>query len=130
MESDKWTGFNLRPINILVLSPRAACLVRVCLPFRRSRLSFAFSRAFATCVEHEVISCPPRDSPRPVFFYYPMTRKSERMSTEVSTITSCSRKQSYITTVVEMSEKNLFSSPENISRNYLCYKLQEWLSFV
>lgn len=68
---------------------------------------------------------------RPVFFYYPMTRKRERMSTEVSTITSCSRKQSYITTtVVEMSEKNLFSSPENISRNYLCYKLQEWLSFV
>lgn len=42
VESDKWTGFNLRPINILVLSPRAACLVRVCLPFRRFSAVFRF----------------------------------------------------------------------------------------
>lgn len=75
--SDKWTGFNLRPINILVLfslSPSLSCPC-VCL-FVVPRLSFAFSRAFTTCVKREVISCPPRD-PRPVFFYYSMTRIRE-----------------------------------------------------
>lgn len=34
---------------------RPLLVLSVCLPFRRrSRLSFAFSRAFATCVEHEL----------------------------------------------------------------------------
>lgn len=41
------------------------------------RLSFAFSHAFATCVEREVISCPPRDPPSRIFllFYDPYKRE-------------------------------------------------------
>lgn len=103
----------LLPVSLPILS--------VCLPFRRSpRLSFAFSRAFATCVEREVISCPPRD-PRPIFFYYSMTRIRE--STEVSTITSCSRRHSYAT-MAGISEEP-FSSPKNITRDYpKLHKLQ------
>lgn len=60
VESDKWTGFNLRPINILVLSSRASspCLIRVSAFSSSARLSFAFSRAFATCVEHELCLAP------------------------------------------------------------------------
>lgn len=41
VESDKWTGFNLRPINILVLSSRSLSCP-VCLPFRRSPAVFSF----------------------------------------------------------------------------------------
>jgi len=121
--SDKWTGFNLRPINILVLfslSHSLSCPC-VCL-FVVPRLSFAFSRAFATCVEREVISRPPRD-PRPVFFYYSMTRIRE--STEVSTITSCSRRHSYVTMAVAGMSEEPFSSPKNITRDYAkLHKLQ------
>lgn len=79
------------------------------------RQSFAFSCAFATCVEREVISCPPRD-PCPIFFYYSMTRTRE--STEVSTITSCSRRHSYVTMAVAGMSEEPFSFPKNIARSY------------
>jgi len=83
--SDKWTGFNLRPINILVLSsPVSLPALSVCLPFRRSPTVFRFfSRVRYLCrARGNIVPATGPVSRIFLLFYDPYKRES----TEVSTI--------------------------------------------
>ena len=83
--SDKWTGFNLRPINILVLSsPVSLPVLSVCLPFRRSPTVFRFfSRVHYLCrARGNIVPATGPVSRIFLLFYDPYKRES----TEVSTI--------------------------------------------
>lgn len=79
VESDKWTGFNLRPINILVLSSRARSLSYpcVCLFVVPDCLSLFLAHSLPVS-STSYVSSAVGTVPGPVFFYHSMTRKRQR----------------------------------------------------
>jgi len=123
VESDKWTGFNLRPINILVFSSRFPVL-SARLPFRRSPDVFRFfSRVCYLCRARGNIS--PTVGLASPYFSIILCDPRELEYIEVSTITSCSRRRNYVTTgaVARQNGEQTLSRPRNITRT--CYRARQ-----
>lgn len=97
-------------------------VLSVCLPFRRSPTVFRFfSRVRYLCQARGNIVPTAGPASRIFLLFYDPYKREYR----VSTITSCSRRHSYVTMAVAGMSKEPFSSPKNITRDYpKLHKLQ------